>query len=165
MIEGSGSGSIPLTSGSGSLWPKNMWIRIRIRIRNTACEPLETRPHRRERPGLLRNSDHRVVTHQRHHGGQHGRSQLLNGGGHKHPGDRHLMDEARLPVGAVVVRQGAGVDLPLAEGGVGEQLERLVLVVLVLQAGEQEAADGLPALLPVEARLRCAGLQRVESCL
>ena len=47
MIEGSGSGSragsgsIPLTSGSGSgSWrPKNMWIRwirIRIRIRNTA---------------------------------------------------------------------------------------------------------------------------------
>ncbi len=32
MIEGSGSGSIPLTSGSG--WPKNMWIRW-IRIRNT----------------------------------------------------------------------------------------------------------------------------------
>jgi hypothetical protein len=27
---------ISLTSGSGSLWPKNMWIRIRIRIRNTA---------------------------------------------------------------------------------------------------------------------------------
>ncbi len=27
MIEGSGSGSIHLTSGSG--WPKNMWIRIR----------------------------------------------------------------------------------------------------------------------------------------
>jgi hypothetical protein len=26
---GGGSGSIPLTSGSGSLWPKNMWIRIR----------------------------------------------------------------------------------------------------------------------------------------
>jgi hypothetical protein len=75
------------------------------------------------------------------------------------------MDEARLPVGAVVVRQVAGVDLPLAEGGVGEQLERLVLVVLVLQAGEQEAADGLPALLPVEARFRCAGLQGVESCL
>jgi hypothetical protein len=41
MIEGSrsGSGSIPLTSGSGSGRPKNMWIRwiqIRIRIRNTA---------------------------------------------------------------------------------------------------------------------------------
>jgi hypothetical protein len=36
MIEGSGSGSIPLTSGSGSWRPKNMWIRwIRIRIRNT----------------------------------------------------------------------------------------------------------------------------------
>ncbi len=42
MIEGSGSragsGSIPLTSGSGSERPKNMWIRwirIRIRIRNT----------------------------------------------------------------------------------------------------------------------------------
>ncbi len=29
MIEGSGSGSIPLTSGSGSGRPKNMWIRIR----------------------------------------------------------------------------------------------------------------------------------------
>ncbi len=31
MIEGSGSGSIPLTngSGSGSMRPKNMWIRIR----------------------------------------------------------------------------------------------------------------------------------------
>ncbi len=41
MIEGSGSGagSIPRTSGSGSGRPKNMWIRwirIRIRIRNTA---------------------------------------------------------------------------------------------------------------------------------
>ncbi len=40
MIEGSGSGSIPLTngsrSGSGSRWSKNMWIRIQIRIRNTA---------------------------------------------------------------------------------------------------------------------------------
>ncbi len=35
MIEGSGSGSIPLTSGSGSVKPKNMWIRW-IRIRNTA---------------------------------------------------------------------------------------------------------------------------------
>ncbi len=36
MIEGSGSGSIPLTNVSGSGWPKNMWIRwIRIRIRNT----------------------------------------------------------------------------------------------------------------------------------
>jgi hypothetical protein len=36
MIEGSGSGSIPLTSGSRSGRPKNMWIRIRwIRIRNT----------------------------------------------------------------------------------------------------------------------------------
>ncbi len=41
MIEGSrsgsGEGSIPLTNGSGSRRPKNMWIRwIRIRIRNTA---------------------------------------------------------------------------------------------------------------------------------
>ncbi len=36
MMEGSVSGSIPLTSGSGSGRPKNMWIRwIRIRIRNT----------------------------------------------------------------------------------------------------------------------------------
>jgi hypothetical protein len=34
MIEGSGSGSIPPTSGSGSERPKNMWIRW-IRIRNT----------------------------------------------------------------------------------------------------------------------------------
>ena len=30
MIEGSESGSIPLTSGSGSGRPKNMWIRIRM---------------------------------------------------------------------------------------------------------------------------------------
>jgi hypothetical protein len=44
MIEGSGSGSIPLTNGSGfgSRRPKNMWIRwirirIPIRIRNTAA--------------------------------------------------------------------------------------------------------------------------------
>ena len=41
MIEGSGAGSIPLTSGSGSRRPKNIWIRwirirIQIRIRNTA---------------------------------------------------------------------------------------------------------------------------------
>jgi hypothetical protein len=36
MIEGSGSGSIPLTTRSGSGRPKNIWIRwIRIRIRNT----------------------------------------------------------------------------------------------------------------------------------
>jgi hypothetical protein len=35
-IEGSGSGSIPLTTGSGSGRPKNMWIRIRVWIRNTA---------------------------------------------------------------------------------------------------------------------------------
>ncbi len=41
MIEGSRSGSIPLTngSGSGSRRPKNMWIRwIRIRIRNTGSK-------------------------------------------------------------------------------------------------------------------------------
>ena len=38
---GSGSGSIPLASGSGSWRPKNMWIRwIRIRIRNTGSIPL-----------------------------------------------------------------------------------------------------------------------------
>ncbi len=35
MIEGSGSGSVALTNGSGSRRPKNIWIR-RIRIRNTA---------------------------------------------------------------------------------------------------------------------------------
>ena len=35
MIEG--SGSIPLTNGSGSGRPKNMRIWIRIRIRNTVC--------------------------------------------------------------------------------------------------------------------------------
>ncbi len=34
MIEGSGSGSIPLTSGSGSGRPRNIWIRW-IRIFNT----------------------------------------------------------------------------------------------------------------------------------
>ncbi len=34
MIEGSGSGSIPLTNGSGSGRPKNMWVRW-IWIRNT----------------------------------------------------------------------------------------------------------------------------------
>jgi hypothetical protein len=38
MIEGSGSGSIPLTSGSGSGRPKNTWIPW-IRIRNTASNP------------------------------------------------------------------------------------------------------------------------------
>jgi hypothetical protein len=40
MIEGSGSGPIALTNGSGSRRPKNMWIRwirIRIRIRNTVA--------------------------------------------------------------------------------------------------------------------------------
>jgi hypothetical protein len=31
MIEGSGSGSIPLTNRSGSMRPQNTWIRIRIR--------------------------------------------------------------------------------------------------------------------------------------
>ena len=36
MIEKSGSGSIPLTSGSGSGRPKNMWIRIH----NTALKSL-----------------------------------------------------------------------------------------------------------------------------
>jgi hypothetical protein len=34
VVEGSGSGSIPLTNGSGSGMPKKMWIRIRNR--NTA---------------------------------------------------------------------------------------------------------------------------------
>ncbi len=50
MIEGSvsgsraGSGSIPLTSGSGSWRPKNTWIRwIRIRIRNTAGNDIKRR--------------------------------------------------------------------------------------------------------------------------
>jgi hypothetical protein len=41
VIEGSrsGSGSIPLTDGSGSRRPKNMWIQwIRIRVRNTASK-------------------------------------------------------------------------------------------------------------------------------
>ena len=35
LRERSGSGSIPLTNGSA----KNMWIRIRIRICNTATNP------------------------------------------------------------------------------------------------------------------------------
>jgi hypothetical protein len=34
MIEGSGSGSVPLTDGSGSRRPTNIWI---LRIRNTGC--------------------------------------------------------------------------------------------------------------------------------
>jgi hypothetical protein len=45
IIEGSESGSIPMTSlsGSGSRMPKNTWIRwIRIRIRNTALNDLLT---------------------------------------------------------------------------------------------------------------------------
>ncbi len=53
MIEGSGSGSIPLTSrsGFGSRRPKNMWIRwirIRIRIHNTE---LQTQSH--SHPNIL----------------------------------------------------------------------------------------------------------------
>ncbi len=36
MLEGSGSGSLTLTNGSGSRRPKNIWI-LRIRIRNTAA--------------------------------------------------------------------------------------------------------------------------------
>jgi hypothetical protein len=43
MIEG--SGSIPLTSGSGSLRPKNMWIRIR----NTALKAVLWNRNRRNR--------------------------------------------------------------------------------------------------------------------
>ncbi len=41
LIERSGSGSIPLTNGSGSGRLKNMWIRIRIRIRNTDRQSTE----------------------------------------------------------------------------------------------------------------------------
>jgi hypothetical protein len=40
MIEGSGAGSIPLTNGSGFGRPKNMWIRIRIWIRNTDVDSI-----------------------------------------------------------------------------------------------------------------------------
>ncbi len=42
MIAGSGSGSIPLTNGSGSGRPKNTWIRIWIR--NTACRAAAAAP-------------------------------------------------------------------------------------------------------------------------
>ncbi len=42
MIEGSGSGSIPLTCGSGSGRPKITWIRIRIR--NAAYRSLSPSP-------------------------------------------------------------------------------------------------------------------------
>jgi hypothetical protein len=42
MIEGSGSGSIPLTSGSGSGRPKNMWIRIRNTAPNFICLSVST---------------------------------------------------------------------------------------------------------------------------
>jgi hypothetical protein len=47
MIKGSwsgsraGYGSIPMTTGSGSCRPKNMWIRIRIMIPNTASSHLK----------------------------------------------------------------------------------------------------------------------------
>ncbi len=43
MIEGSGSGSIPLTNGSGSGRTKNMWIRW---IRNTGCYEKQPRKAR-----------------------------------------------------------------------------------------------------------------------
>ncbi len=57
MIEG--SGSIPLTSGSGSGRPKNMWIPwIRIRLRNTGrniCTRLcnQSLPRRETQPGSV----------------------------------------------------------------------------------------------------------------
>jgi hypothetical protein len=47
MIEGSGSSSIPLTSGSGSWRPKSMrirWILIRLRIRNTGFSIVQCTP-------------------------------------------------------------------------------------------------------------------------
>jgi hypothetical protein len=52
MIEGSGAGSIPLTSGSGSGRPKNMWIQwIRIPILNT-----EDRNEFMHRAGIFKKS-------------------------------------------------------------------------------------------------------------
>jgi hypothetical protein len=52
MIEESGSGSIPLTSGSASgTWrPKNIWIRIRIR--NTALQSI--RSHKGNQSRIIR---------------------------------------------------------------------------------------------------------------
>jgi hypothetical protein len=45
MIEGSGSGSIHLTSGSGSGSPKNMWFRwIRIRESQKHVDPVDPDP-------------------------------------------------------------------------------------------------------------------------
>jgi hypothetical protein len=45
MIEGSGSESIPLTSGSGSGRPKNMWIRIRNTDFKKACRETQDIPY------------------------------------------------------------------------------------------------------------------------
>ncbi len=56
MIEG--SGSIPLTSGSGSGRPKNMWIRIRIRhwIRNSDHKTGEHWPESPPMPSCSRRA-------------------------------------------------------------------------------------------------------------
>jgi hypothetical protein len=51
MIEGSasGAGSVPLTNGSGSVMPKNLWIRIR----NTKSEKGEISTKKVKTVGVL----------------------------------------------------------------------------------------------------------------
>ncbi len=78
MIEGSGSGSIPLTNGSGSGRPKNMWIRwIRIRICNTGLcyeKPVWGFCCRRRRaPWQLQHQQEKMQEKERLQGGGHRR--------------------------------------------------------------------------------------------
>ena len=57
-----------------------------------------------------------------HHGREDGLPQLLDGGGHKHARERHLVDFSGLSVGVLVGRSNGGADGALAEGGVRKQL-------------------------------------------
>jgi hypothetical protein len=74
MIEGSGSGSILLTNGSGS-GPKNMWIR-RIGIRNTALKSV-----RYPSGGGAAGDRHDHDEHQRQGRQEHEGGHLLQRGG------------------------------------------------------------------------------------
>ena len=67
-----------------------------------------------------------------HHGREDGLPQLLDGSGHKHAGERHLVDLPGLAVGVLVGRSNGGADGALAEGGVREQLQHRRLLVVHL---------------------------------